>query len=479
MSDAGERGALRRELSLRDVVLFFVTAGTNLQWVATAAAAGPSSLVVWLLGCLAMFVPLSVCVLDLASHYPEEGGLYVWSKRAFGPFAGFLTGWAYWCSNLPYFPGLLYFTAGNALYVAGDAGRALAGSPAYFVAASLAGLGLATWLNVVGLGVGKWLNNVGAVSRWLTTLILIGIGLAAWLSLGSATPLDAETLRPGLRLRDLLFWSAIAFAWTGPEAASFMGGEVVDAPRTIPRALALAAPMIAAIYVLGTLAVLVALPAGEATGLAGVLQAISKAEQRLGLAGVAPVAAVLMTVTCLGSVGAWLEAVARIPFVAGIDRYLPAGFARLHPRWGSPHVALLTQAGITVLFVLLGQAGTTVKGAYEVLVSMTFLVTFIPFLIVFAAAIKLHAEPPPPGTLRIPGGRATILICAGVGFLTTLGSMALALVPAPEEPDKALAVTKVVGLTLLLMGAGVAVYAAGRRRLPGAPLPDAPPAREP
>ena len=456
--------SLRRELNLRDVVLFFVTTGTNLQWVATAAAAGPSALGVWLIGGLCMFVPLAVCVVDLSSHYPEEGGLYVWSKRAFGPFAGFLTGWTYWCSNLPYFPGLLYFTAANALFMAGESGRRFSTSPTYFIAASLAGLALATWLNVLGLGVGKWLNNVGGISRWLTTLILIGIGLMAWVSFGSATDLTLASLRPGFRLRDLLFWSAIAFAWTGPEAASLMGGEVVDAQRTIPRALAMAAPMIAAIYLLGTLSVLVAVPPGEVTGLQGVLQAISTAEKRLGLEGVAVVAALLMTITCLGSVGAWLEAVARIPFVAGIDRYLPESFGRPHPRYGSPYVALLTQAGVTVVFVVLGQAATTVKGAYEVLISMTFLVAFIPFLFLFASAIKLHVEPPPPGTLRIPGGRATVIAMAAVGFLTTLGSMALAVVPPPDDPNQALAVTKVVGLTLLLLGIGIAVYRIGRRR---------------
>ena len=464
MSDSAAALALRRELTLRDVVLFFVTTGTNLQWVATAAAAGPSALVVWLIGGLCMFLPLAVCVVDLSSHYPEEGGLYVWSKRAFGPFAGFLTGWTYWCSNLPYFPGLLYFTAANALFMAGEPGRRLSASPTYFVVASLAGLALATWLNVRGLGVGKWLNNVGGISRWLTTLILIGIGLMAWVSLGSATTLSWQSLWPGLRLRDLLFWSAIAFAWTGPEAASLMGGEVVDSQRTIPRALALAAPMIAAIYLLGTLSVLVAVPPAEVTGLQGVLQAISAAEKRLGLEGVAVVAALLMTITCLGSVGAWLEAVARIPFVAGIDRYLPAAFGRPHPRYGSPYVALLTQAGVTVIFVILGQAGTTVKGAYEVLISMTFLVTFIPFLFLFASAIKLHVEPPPPGTLRIPGGRITVIAMAALGFVTTLGSMVLAAVPPPDDPNQALAVTKVVGLTGLLLGIGIALYRNGRRR---------------
>ncbi len=76
------RMELRRTLGLADVTLFFVVAGSNLQWVATAAAAGPSSLVVWVLGCLAMFVPLSVCVVYLTSRHPDEGGMYVWSKRA-------------------------------------------------------------------------------------------------------------------------------------------------------------------------------------------------------------------------------------------------------------------------------------------------------------------------------------------------------------------------------------------------------------
>ena len=120
---------LRRSLGPLDAVLFFVVAGSNLQWVAAAAAAGASSLSVWLIGCFAMFVPLSISVVFLSSHYPDEGGLYVWSKRAFGPFAGFMTGWTYWASNLPYFPALLYFAAGNALFIAGSHGRALAGSP--------------------------------------------------------------------------------------------------------------------------------------------------------------------------------------------------------------------------------------------------------------------------------------------------------------------------------------------------------------
>jgi len=97
----------RRALGFRDLVLFYIVTTWSLRWIATAAAAGPSSLVLWVLSAAFLFVPLVFTTLELSSRYPDEGGLYVWSKRAFGPFAGFLTGWMYWVTNLPYFPTLL------------------------------------------------------------------------------------------------------------------------------------------------------------------------------------------------------------------------------------------------------------------------------------------------------------------------------------------------------------------------------------
>ncbi len=406
---------------------------------------------VWLIGCAAMFVPISVVVMALSARYPDEGGLYVWSKRAFGPFGGFITGWTYWCSNLPYFPALLYFTAGNALFIIGGHSARLANSPAYFIAVSLIGFALATIVNVLGLDVGKWLNNVGAASRFAATLILIGLGAFAWWKFGSATPITGATMRPSLQLKDLIFWSVIAFAWTGPEAVPFMAGEIRDARKNIPRGLALAAPGIAMIYIVGTLAILAALAPSRVSGLYGVMQAIQHVATRSGWLILTPIAAVLVTVSCLGSVGAWLGAVARIPFVAGIDRYLPPAFGRVHPRWGSPIVALLTQAGISAVFIVAGQGGTSVKGAYDVLVSATVLITMIPFVFLFASAIKLRRT-------------AGVVGAAAIGLLTTLGAIVLAAVPAQDEPNKTLAVVKVLGLTAAMVGSGVIVYLFGSRK---------------
>jgi amino acid transporter len=449
---------------VKDVALFFVVAGSNLQWIATAGAAGPSSLVVWIGGCFAMFVPLAISVVHLSSHYPEEGGLYVWSKRAFGPFAGFITGWMYWTANLPYFPALLYFTAGNALFVSGGSGGPLAASAPFFIAFALLGLGIGTGLNVLGLGVGKWLTNVGAACRWTITLLLIGLGAAVWLKFGSATTFDAATLRPGLQLKDIVFWSVIAFAWTGPEAASFMGDEVRDPRRSIPLGLALAAPAIAVIYVLGTASVLAVLTPDAVSTSSGVMQTVARAAGLFGSPLLTPVAAILVAVSCMGSVGAWLGACARIPFVVGIDRYLPPALGRIHPRYGSPATALVGQALIAAVFIFLGQGGTSVNGAYNVLVSTTVLVTLLPFLFLFGAAFRLGAEAPRAGMIRIPGGAYTVRAAAAAGGFTTLCAIVLAVVPADDEPNKVLAVVKVLGMTVVLVGSGVAVYLSARRR---------------
>ncbi len=411
-----------------------------------------------------MFVPLGVAVVFLSSHFPDEGGLYVWGKRAFGPFAGFMTGWTYWASVLPYFAALLYFAAGNALFIGGASAAHLAATPGYFIVFALVGLTLATIVNVYGLEVGKWLNSAGAVCRWVVTLLLIALGAIVWWRFGPATPMTLGAMRPSVTLKDVIFWSVIAFAWTGPEGVSFMGGEIKSPRRTVPLGLALAAPAIATIYILGTMSVLAALMPHEVNASSGVMQAIDRAAARMAWNPLTPVAAVLVTVSCLGSTGAWLGATARLPFVAGIDHYLPAAFGRTHPRWGSPVVALLTQAGFAALFIFLGQGGTSVKGAYDVLVGSTVLITMVPFLFLFGAAMKFSPLAGKPDSLRVPGGRWTVLAAGMIGFATTLLAMIFAGFPAGDDPNKLLAVVKIIGLTALMILSGVVVYAVGRQK---------------
>src|SRR5271165_3816695 len=346
----------KRVLGFRDLVMFYVVATLSLRWIAVAASAGPSSIVIWFLGLTTIFIPLALCVMELSSRYPQEGGMYVWSKHAFGDFAGFLTGWIYWTSNLPYFPAVLYFAASNALYIGGTKWQAAQGSPGFFIAFSMFGIALALVLNIVGLDVGKWLSNLGAIGTWLPIALLCMVGAVAWWKFGSATSFDAASLKPSLNMGNFGVWATLLYAFSGAESASFMGDEIKDARRTIPRALIAAGIIITAGYTLGTVAVLVALPMSQVNSMEGIMQAITSAAARVGWNGIGPAVALLICLANLGGVGAYLAALARIPFVAGIDRFLPPAFGRVHPKWGTPAVALVTQAVCCMVFILLGQA---------------------------------------------------------------------------------------------------------------------------
>src|SRR6201996_9517782 len=150
---------LKRALGLRDVFLFYIVSGLSLRWIATAAAAGESAISVWVLAFFGFFLPLAGCVLELSSRYPHEGGLYIWTREAYGEFAGFMAAWSYWMSNLPYFASVLYFAASSLLFT-GPHARRLEGSNLYFLLFTTGVLALITILNVIGLEVGKWINNL-------------------------------------------------------------------------------------------------------------------------------------------------------------------------------------------------------------------------------------------------------------------------------------------------------------------------------
>jgi amino acid transporter len=195
---------------------------------------------------------------------------------------------------------------------------------------------------------------------------------------------------------------------------------------------------IVAMYMLGTLALLVALPAETVSITNGIPQAAAAIAQRLGAAWLAPVAAliaVLLVLGNLGGVGAWLAGTARIPFVAGLDAVLPPAFGRIHPRWQTPYVALLVQAGVASLFVIMGLAGATVRDSYVALVDMTVVLYFIPYLYLFASYIRLRRE-----------RTARTWTVGWVGLSAVVVSIALALMPAGVENATVFRLKMVVGV---------------------------------
>jgi amino acid transporter len=455
---------LKRELGFRDVVLFYIVSGLSLRWIATAAAVGPSAIAVWVLGFCGFFLPLAGCVLELSSRFPQEGGLYIWTREAYGEFAGFMAAWTYWMSNLPYFAAVLYFAASSLLFTTPRAAH-LADTNIYFLLFTIGMLALITLLNVLGVGIGKWLNNLGAVGMGVPVVILILLGVVSFSRFGSATHFTWAGIIPRVQVRDLIFWSTIFFAFAGCECASFMGDEIKDARRVVPRSLLVAGVIITVGYIAGTVAMLVALPSSRISGLGGFMTAIDFLCRRLGLAGLIAPFAILVGISNVGAAAAYLSSTARLPFVVGINHYLPAVFGRIHPRWNTPYVAVISLGLAGTVFGLLSQAGTSVKGAYDLLVSMSIIAYFIPYLFVFASMIRLQSQPAPAGALRLPGGKRVAIPLACVGFFSTFSAIILSMFPAEDERNPTAALVKILVMTLVLLVSGVAVYWRGHRSI--------------
>jgi amino acid transporter len=453
---------LQRALGLRDLILFYIVSGIGLRWIATAAAAGQSSIVIWLVAWCGFFLPLAGCVIELSSRYPEEGGMYVWTREACGEFTGFMAGWTYWMCNLPYFPAVLYFAASSLLFT-GRWGQHLQSSHAYYMIFTTATLALITVLNVVSVKIGKWINNLGAVGMIVPVLTLVAIGLASYLRFGSATHFTLHDMAPRPSVGNMVFWSTIFFAFAGCELPSFMGEEIEDARRSIPRALFIAGVFITFSYIAGTAAMLVALPSTSISELSGFMNAIDLLCRKVGVGILVAPLALLVAAANIGGAAAFLSSTARLPFVAGIDHYLPPIFGRVHPRWKTPYVALISYGLAGIFFGLLSQAGTSVRGAYDLLVSMSIVTYFIPYLLLFVSVIRIQSRPFPENAFRLPGGSGTAISLAGVGVVSTSATIVLSLFPSADEPHPVVAFSKIVVMTVVVLVAGAAVYKQGER----------------
>ncbi len=470
LTDQGDSPpSLAKALKLRDLVLFNIVAVLSLRWLATSAATGPSALTLWVLAALFFFLPLSVAVGYLSSRFPKEGGLYFWTKRAFGDGHGFLCGWCYWVNNILYPANLLMSTAVIATYVVGRGESGLGESWSYVLVATMTALWLAIILNVVGVGTGKWLENIGGIAAAVPGLVLIGIALLVAIRQPPANSFAFEQLTPNLRnFAQVNLWASIAFAFSGIELSSTMADEVTDSRRNLPRSLLISVPVIASLYIIGTGAVLWLVPSGDINIVSGFLQATAAGAGRLGesLVWIAAVAAALYVLGNIGGVGAWLAGPARVAFAIGIDRYFPPAFGRIHPKWKTPHVAILTQGVLATIFLILSVLGegTTVEKAYLILLDTMILLYFIPYVYLFLSYLLFRRrEANERGT-----GLPIVAHLIGLsGLLLTLFAMAVAVIPPPGDTDPLLFELKVLGGTggFILFG-GILYWRARWRRRP-------------
>ena len=366
---------------------------------------------------------------------------------------------------------LLLGAAVTATYIFGKGEGGLAENWTYILPFTVIALLLAVVLNVIGVATGKWLQNIGGICVYLPGILLILLGLYAALTKAPANTLTLSQLKPDLTNLPLLnLWATIAFAFAGLELSSTMGHEIHNPRRTLPRSIYIAAPLVALIYICGTGSMLWLVPRQEINIVAGPIQCISNGMRDLGSAWwwVAPLAALLLTIARIGALGAWLTGSARVAFVVGLDRYFPPAFARVHPRWRTPYVAILIQAPIAAFFLLLSVLGkgTTVERAVLILLDMSLLIYFIPYIYLFIC-FMVHCSGKRNDTnerLLVPGGAMGALIIGLCGLAITLFAMVVAMIPPPDTSDIWLHEAKVAAGSLFLVLIGLIIYWRAKRK---------------
>lgn len=470
MENAQSSPQLVRALKLRDLVLFNLVAVLGLRHLGTTAKFGPGSLLMWLIAAIFFFIPQGLAVIELSSRFPKEGGIYFWTKRALGEGHGFLCGWCYWISNVLYYPNLLISAAVIATFIFGKGESGLSDRWAYVLPVTLGALWLAVAINIVGLGAGKWLQNAGGVGSYVPGFILILLGVYGAMTRPAANVLNATTLTPDLsNLPALNLLASIAFAFAGLELASTMGDEVENPRRNLPRAIFISAPLIAIVYIIGTAAVLWWLPNKDVNVVSGFLQAIKAGADNLSpaLRWIPPLCAALYTLGNIGGVGAWLIGPARVAFVIGLDRYFPKAFGAVHPRWHTPYVAILVQATLATVFLLLSVLGrgTSVEEVYLILLDTQILIYFIPYLYLFIVfLIHRRRGENEADVVMAPGGAIGGWFVGLSGIIITLFAMIVATIPPPDNTNPMIFRLKVIGGALGFILIGGVIYWTAKAR---------------
>lgn len=441
---------LRRELGLFDLTLLLVIAVVNINTIPQIAAAGWRSISLWVFAFILFLIPQGVSVAEFGKRYPGEGGIYVWTREMFGDFHAFISGWCYWTNNLFYFPSVLFILVGVLLYTGGVSTVSLAGNVKFMGLACLSFLWFVTFLHIRGLGIGKWLNNAGAFGTWFGLLMLVIIAVIVLIRKGApATPVTNGAF--GLSWRqysDYSTFSIMLYSIVGLELGSVMGDEIKDGKKIVGKAALFAGIICIALYMIGTSALLVSVSSREVGAIQGLMQAVAFAATDLHMGYLVRIIAILLSLAVLGVCSAWMAGAARIPFVMGLDVYLPSALGKTHPKWQTPYVALIVQGVLSSIFVYLSLIGTTVGEAYAILLKSSVVLQLIPFLYLFWGLWRLKQK----RILALMGTMAT-----GFGILFVF-------VPPTSETNVLGMELKIIGSSAVMLGVAAVFYILGKRK---------------
>jgi amino acid transporter len=457
---------LKRALRVWDLTFLCVVAILNLNVVPVIAANGPVTVWLWVAALLLFFLPQGIAVIELSHHFPQEGGIYVWTKEMFGDLHGFLCGWCYWTNNMFYIPTLLFYLVGIVTYTVGRYIPGLSENQVFFFCLAVGLLWVTAFANIRGLGVGKWVNNAGGVGALITAVLLIALGVFTVSRYGITVPASSFGIQK-VDWKIVSSFGVICFGLVGLELGSVMGDEIHDPKRSVPKSVLLGGTLSGLLYMGATVALLLAVPPHEVSVVQGILQGIDNMTGRMGVSWLLVPVAFLLSIAMAGATSAWLSGSARILFVSGIDRYLPRMFGRVHPRYGTPHIAIIGFAAFSSALIAMSFIGkTTVKEAYVTLLDLAVVLQMISYLYLYASLARIAFSK---SATRLCGTGWT-RFAAIAGLISTVVGMVVAFVPSRQVNSVWQFELKMLLTCALFLGLAIALFVYYSRRQATVPV---------
>jgi amino acid transporter len=449
----------KKELGLTDLALTQILFIVGLPWIGVAAKQGPSHVVLWLVAMLLFYIPSAVVVIYLNRIMPLEGGLYQWAKLGFNELTGFLVAWNLWLFAILNTSEIGLQITQYFRYIIGPTGEWLTNSKWFNGAVSLTTISALVLLTTVGLGVGKWVHKAGGVLMLVTfaAVLILPLLNRAHGSLAEYHPLRTEM--PVLSLMSLNLLGKMGFgALGGFEYVAIHAGECRDPVRAISRSVAVAAPVIAVMFILGTSSVLALIGQDRIDLIAPIPQVLSEGFRPLGLvAAIAPVTIIALLCIRVAQSSVMFGGNTRLPMVAGWDRLLPNWFARLHARHKTPVNSILFVGAATLAMALAGLIGVGKQEAFQLLWNASAVFYALTYLVMFAIpliGLKGSSFRPP----------LWLKVAALSGFLMTLLDVVLSVVPIIQVESRLSFAMKIGGLIMITNIIGLSIFAVASKR---------------
>ncbi|MBN2735214.1 MAG: amino acid permease [Methanomicrobiaceae archaeon] len=422
-------GGKKKYLGIFALAMINVAAVLSIRNFPSMAVYGWSCIGWYIIGTILFLIPISLAGAELATGWPEGGGVYAWVKQAFGEKKGFIALFCEWSNNLVWFPTVLSFIAATLAFALTPE---LANSPYYMFTVMMIAFWGTTIVAYFGENASAKLSTFGVILGSIIPAVLITFLGIWWFGTGQALVLPDFTpgaIVPDINLGTLPFFSTVILLFAGMEMAGFHALEVRNPQTDFPKAIGLSAVIIFLCTVAATLAIAFVIPADKLSLASGVMQAIQYFFDSAGLPGLVGPMAVLITIGGVVSLAAWLIGPAKGLGVVAEEGNMPPMFDRTN-KYGAPVAVLLTQAligsAISLLYVFL----PSVNQAYWILSAMTVELLCIVYFLVFAALIKLrYSQPDTPRPFKIPGGMAGVWLVGGIGLVGIAFSFTVGLMP--------------------------------------------------